>query len=227
VIREKDTGLVKQARAVTTRQQIVAAAAATFDRLSFDGASLGAIVEAGEGLTKGSLYFHFKSKNELAEAVVERQHEISIAAVEAIAETGASALEQIVMLCHEMGRQIMEDPIVRAGIRLTLEFSVGDGPGGLAAPYRDWIDACRRLAEKAIDEGDLRATIEPAELARFVISAFTGVQMVSNVLDRRIDLEERIDQMWQFLLPGISSPARRRKSEKIRQARWNREQETN
>ncbi|MCD5422236.1 TetR/AcrR family transcriptional regulator [Rhodococcus pyridinivorans] len=211
--------MAKQARAVATRQQIVAAAAATFDRLGFDGASLGAIVEASSGLTKGALYFHFKSKDELAHAVVEQQHAISIAAVAAIAATQASALEQIVMLCHEMGRQIVEDPIVRAGIRLTLEFSAGaepDQPG----PYQDWIEACRHLVETAIAEGDLLPTIDPPELARFVISAFTGVQMVSNVLDRRIDLEHRIDQMLQFLLNGILTSDCRPDSDKIRRARW-------
>lgn len=211
--------MAKQARAVATREQIVVAAAATFDRFGFNGASLGQIVEASSGLTKGALYFHFQSKDELAQAVVDRQHEISIAAVEAISSTRASALEQIVMLCHEMGRQIVEDPIVRAGIRLTLEFSVSTGlerPG----PYQDWIDACRVLVEAAITEGDLRSTIEPPELARFVISSFTGVQMVSNVLDRRVDLEQRIDQMWQFLLEGILTPTRSGTSEQIRQARW-------
>jgi len=198
----------------------VEAAAAAFDRLGFEGASLGAIVDASSGFTKGALYFHFKSKDELAHAVVEQQHAISIASVDAIAATQASALEQIVMLCHEMGRQIVEDPIVRAGIRLTLEFSASaepDQPG----PYQDWIAACRHLVEIAIAEGDLPPTIEPPDLARFVISAFTGVQMVSNVLDRRIDLENRIDQMLQFLLNGILAPDSHLDSDKIRRARWN------
>ncbi|MCK0090520.1 TetR/AcrR family transcriptional regulator [Rhodococcus sp. F64268] len=211
--------MVRQARAVATRQQIVVAAAATFDRLGFEGASLGEIVEASSGLTKGALYFHFKSKDDLAQAVMDRQHTISIASVEAISATNASALEQIVMLCHEMGRQIVEDPIVRAGIRLTLEFSASAAPGE-PGPYQDWIEACRVLVEEAIAQEDILPTIEPPVLARFVISAFTGVQMVSNVLDRRTDLEQRIDQMWQFLLPGIVVPERRLDSEKIRGARW-------
>nr|WP_232238177.1 hypothetical protein [Rhodococcus sp. 2G] len=61
-------------------------------------------------------------------------------------------------------------------------------------------------------------TIDAPELARFVVSAFTGVQMVSNVLDGRSDLEQRIDQMWQFLLAGIVVPDRRCAIEKVRQA---------
>ncbi|WP_372462409.1 TetR family transcriptional regulator [Rhodococcus pyridinivorans] len=102
---------------MATRHQLVAAAAAAFDQRGFEGASLGDIIEAGTGLSKGALYFHFKSKDELADAVVQRQHEISLAAVEAIAATGASALEQIVMLCcrdaakmSEMGRGRLTGP---------------------------------------------------------------------------------------------------------------------
>lgn len=204
-----------QARAVATRQQIVIGAAQIFERLGYDGATVGDIVEAS-GMTRGAMYFHFKSKDELAQVVVEEQHAISIAAVQAIAGTGAPAIEQMVMLCHEMGRQMVEDPIVRAGIRLTLELSAVEGPPG---PYRDWIAACRTLADGAVEQGDIGETIDLDHLARFVISAFTGVQLVSNVLDGRVDLETRIDQMWLILLPGIMPPARRRKIERIRQAR--------
>lgn len=146
--------MVKQARAVATRHQLVAAAAAVFDRRGFDGATLGDIIEAGTGLSKGALYFHFQSKEELAAAVVQRQYEISLAAVEEIAATGVSAFEQIVMLCHEMGRQIVDDPIVRAGIRLTLESSGGKGcaPGCAIVP----IAAARtfaRIRPQADSEG--------------------------------------------------------------------------
>lgn len=57
---------------MATRHQLVAAAAATFDKRGFDGATLGDILKAGAGLSKGALYFHFTSKDELAAAVVAR-----------------------------------------------------------------------------------------------------------------------------------------------------------
>ncbi len=61
------------------------------------------------------MYFHFKSKDDLAVAIIEEQHAISMNAVAAIRATEAPALEQLVMLAYEMGRQIVEDPVVRAG----------------------------------------------------------------------------------------------------------------
>nr|WP_271209855.1 ScbR family autoregulator-binding transcription factor [Rhodococcus wratislaviensis] len=210
--------MVRQQRAVATRAQIVRGAAEMFDKSGFEGASLSEIIGAS-GMTKGALYFHFSSKEELARHIIAEQHRISIAAVEAIAAQDASALEQIVMLCHEMARQIVEDPVVRAGIRITLELSADDrGPAG---PYLDWITAAQTLATRAIAEGDLLDTIDPPTFARFVIGAFTGVQTVSQVLTHRTDLEQRVDQMWMFLLPGIMPTARHPCMMRIRAARTN------
>lgn len=212
--------MVKQARARVTYEQILAGAARVFGEYGYERAKLNDIVDAA-GLTRGAVYFHFQSKEQLSAAVVNRQHEKSIAAVAGIAETGAPALAQIVMLCHEMGRQILEDPAVSAGIRLTLEQSTAQRP---KTPYQDWIDACAGLAEQAIAEGDLLATVPVPAFAEFVISAFTGVQLVGNVLTGRADLPERIDRMWGLLLPGVMRPDSVHTREEIQGARWQPEQ---
>ncbi|MFD4466979.1 ScbR family autoregulator-binding transcription factor [Rhodococcus sp. NPDC058505] len=208
--------MVRQERAVVTRQQILMAAAERFDEAGYERASLSEIVDQS-GVTKGALYFHFKSKDDLATVVIEEQHAISMRAVAAILESDAPALEQVVMFSHEMAREIVEDPIVRAGIRLTLEASAEVGP---PQPYLDWIEACERTFRKAIEEGDVLDTVDPAELARYFVGAFTGVQLVANVLTQRSDLAERLDQMFGFLLPSIVPPRRRHKIDRFRHARW-------
>ena len=208
--------MLKQERAIITRNQIVKGAAEMFDRAGYERASLAEIVDLS-GITKGALYFHFKSKDDLASVVMQEQHAISMTAARAIAETEAPALEQLVMLCYEMARQILEDPVVRAGIRLTLEMSTDGGP---REPYVDWIDSCARVAKAAVEEGDVIDTVVPADLGRFIVSAFTGVQLVSNVLTGRDDLYDRVDQMLALLLPGIVAPRRRHKIERILAARW-------
>ncbi|MGW5151837.1 ScbR family autoregulator-binding transcription factor [Rhodococcus koreensis] len=201
---------------MATRAQIVRGAAETFEKQGYVGASLGTIIE-NTGLTKGALYFHFRSKEELARYIVAEQHAISIASVAAIGREDALAIEQIVMLCHEMARQIVHDPIVRAGIRITLKLSADEQ--GPTDPYLDWINACEHLARRAIVQGDLKSDIDPPRFARFVIGAFTGVQTVSQVLAQRTDLEQRIDDMWMFLLPGIVPTDRHPDIGRIRKAR--------
>ena len=208
--------MAKQERAIATRKQIVESAAAMFDRHGYERASLTDIVEHS-GLTKGALYFHFKTKEDLAAAVIGAQHAIAMDAVQAINGTGAPTLERIVMFSYELGRQMIEDPIVRAGIRLTLEMSASDGP---PKPYLDWIETCEQMFHTAIAEGDALDIIGPADLARFYVAAFTGVQLVSNVLTQRADLEARIDQMLSVVLAAIVPPRRRHRIEQIRCVRW-------
>ena len=138
-----------QERAKISRRQILQGAADRFEVTGYGSTSMNDIVSAAQ-MTKGAVYFHFSSKDELAQAVIEEQHQISISAFTAVAATGAPALEQLVMVCHEMGRQLVAEPIVRAGIRLTLELASADGSQG---PYVAWIRELRKLAEAAKLEG--------------------------------------------------------------------------
>ena len=151
---ERDS-VVKQARAELTRQQIVAGAAAQFEKTGYGSTSMADIV-SGAGTTKGALYFHFASKDELAQFIIAEQHRLSIESVQAISATGKDPLEQMIMLTHEMARQIVDEPIVRAGIRLTLELSTYEGP---VEPYAEWISAITDLTARAQAEGEIRKSV--------------------------------------------------------------------
>ncbi|WP_336085678.1 ScbR family autoregulator-binding transcription factor [Nocardia sp. SSK8] len=208
--------MVQQERAVATRNQIVCGAAEVFDREGFAGATMGMIVAAA-GTTRGALHFHFKTKEELARAVMAEQSQRELETIQKLADGDTPAIEQIVMLAHEMARMVITDPIVRAGARLSLELTFVDSP---KEPYLGCIMACEDMIRRAIDEGDIIDTVSPPELARFTISAFMGVQLVSTVLTERRDLEQRVDEMWETLLLGILPGPKRRKADRVRAARW-------
>ena len=59
-------------RADTTRQQILRAAARQFARLPYHQVGLDDVLAEAE-LTKGAMYFHFRSKHALALAIIEDQ----------------------------------------------------------------------------------------------------------------------------------------------------------
>ena len=207
--------MAKQERARLTYERILDGAAQVFGTHGYDRAKLNDIVDAS-GITRGALYFHFPSKEAVADAVIARQHEISMDAAAGIAASGARGLEQLVMVCHEMGREILEDPVVGAGIRLTLEQSADAGP---TAPYEGWISVCEQATRVAKAQGDVADFVDPREFATYMISSFTGVQLVANALTGRADLAERIDAMWKYLLPAIASDTAP-DLEKVRAARW-------
>jgi len=197
--------MTPQARAVETRAVIIAAAADVFGALGYGGASMADICLAA-GLTKGAVYFHFESKEALALAVIDAQHERAIALGSGLLHSDQPGLHVLVRLTVEMAKQLRTDPVSHAGIRLTMESSNLSTP--VVTPYEDWIGACDVLLRRAILDGDVRADVDVAAAARFISPAFTGVQIVSDVLTGRDDLMQRVVEMWSFVLPSLVVPER-------------------
>lgn len=173
-----------------------------FDRYGYGAATLSDVI-AQAGVTKGALYFHFSSKEDLARTVIEQQHALSVEPARRRLDEHAPGLESVIRLSQGLAGQLMNDVVVRAGIRLTLEH--GTFGASAANPYRDWVAVTEQLLRRAIDEGDLRDSIKPVALARLVVGAFTGVQLLSEVLSGRQDLYQRVEEMWDILLPSLVS----------------------
>ena len=194
-----------QQRARATRESILAGAAAVFEEQGYGTASLARVAERAS-VTKGALYFHFSSKDELARAVIAAQHGHAQQRSAVILDEGHPPLDAMIILCREFGRDLISEPIVRAGVRLTFEAPAFGQD--VAGPYRDWVATMQALTEAAKDGGWLRPGVDPPAFARLLVASFTGVQMVSNILTGRQDVMQRIEEMWAALLPGILSPER-------------------
>ncbi|MDP9904604.1 ScbR family autoregulator-binding transcription factor [Arthrobacter bambusae] len=192
--------MVLQDRARATLEAIIGGAASVFAAQGYSNASL-AQVSAAAGVTKGALYFHFKSKEDLARAVIDEQRRIVRTGGEEILARDRPALAKMVLMCRMYGRQLVNEPVVKAGIRLTLEASAFSDP--VPQPYEDWIAVMQALAERGKQEGHIGPGVDPDDLAGFIVASFTGVQMVSDVLTGRKDVIQRIEEMWAFLLAGI------------------------
>lgn len=191
---------MKQERAQVTRDRLVEGAALAFYRLGYGMATTTAIVEEA-GTTRGAMYFHFQSKEEIARAVIDKEHSLAMEAGLRIQALEKPAFETMVLLCIDLAKRLMTDPVVKAGIRLTTEITNFDPP--LVAPYEEWLKTFAEIAQAAVREGDFRKDIDPVVFARFLIPAYTGIQLVSDTFTGREDLLPRIREMWTFVLPAV------------------------
>ncbi|WP_423918684.1 ScbR family autoregulator-binding transcription factor [Frigoribacterium sp. 2-23] len=192
--------MARQNRALATRASILKSAALVFDERGYAGTTLDSVAELA-GVTKGALYFHFSSKEEVASAVIAEQHQISRNYAEAAMTASRSALEAMMLMCRGLAVQLIDEPLVSAGIRLTTDSS--SRHLGTETPYADWMATFENLLTVAKGEGAVRASVDPAVVAHFIIPAYTGVQMVSDVMTQRGDLFSRLREMWQIMLPGL------------------------
>jgi AcrR family transcriptional regulator len=78
-----------------TRQTILDAAYAQFRRRGYTRVSLDEIAAAAR-VTKRTLYYHFRSKDDLLQAVLEAQHELALAAFRTFGDRLVGSAEQIV-----------------------------------------------------------------------------------------------------------------------------------
>lgn len=190
--------MARQERAIRTKMTILTAAASVFDEYGYDRATIGEIL-ARAGLTKGALYFHFPSKAALAEGVLTQQ--FSLISV----DPSSSKLQELVDTGLTVAYRMRRDPLVSAVARLSLEQDVRAQFGTSA--ITQWIDTSGHLLGEAKKQGELLPHVVPAETAWQFSAAWTGVQVYSQILSQREDLEERVVSLFRHLLPSIAVPA--------------------
>lgn len=199
----------QQHRAVATQEAVIEGAAAVFDRIGYGNASLSMIAESS-GISQGAMYFHFKSKEQIALAVVHAQHARSLPLFDTAANPDAPAFEQLVRISYGMARQLLDDVVVRAGVRLALETGALSEPA--AGFYEDWVQSTAVLLKRALDSGELVSRTNAEWLGRTLIGFFTGVQMVSQATTDRENLMDALAALWDVVADAIVPPAGRERA---------------
>ncbi len=190
----------KQDRAVHTSRRLLVAAAELFDQYGYAGTNVADIAKRA-GLTLGALYFHYGSKQGVAEAVMNGQPQI----IEPLLQS--DGVQHVIDITLVWAYRLQVDPLLRAGVRLAVEQRVH----GMNNPtsFNDWAAIMAEHLQKAQDSGDLHPGVDPKAVARFLVGACTGVQLYSQLVSERADLMDRTCEMWQILLPGIAPEATR------------------
>ncbi|MCL8015642.1 TetR/AcrR family transcriptional regulator [Streptomyces sp. AS02] len=111
----------KRANGVESRQRILDATVEIAGERGYEGTSIAA-VSAKCGLPASSIYWHFKDKDDLIAAVIERSFESWLAAVELPGEESGSPLERAVAMATNVAKSLVDAPdFLRLGLMLALE----------------------------------------------------------------------------------------------------------
>lgn len=191
-------------RADTTRQHILRAAAHQFARRPYHDVGLDDILAEAE-LTKGAMYFHFRSKHALAVAIINQHTSAGRTAVDDLLARHLSGLETLVDFCYLAAVQDMTTDVARAASHL-LE-TVGRTEGLQAQLLNGWMDMLAGVVERAIAEGDVAARWEPRDVGRLIVSMYMGLRQTSDLDDPQrylLDLERNC----MLVLAGILEPDR-------------------
>lgn len=189
----------QQQRAIDTRRSALIGAAVTIERCGYEGATIAEIVRESN-ITKGALYFHFPSKEAVAEAIIAEQSEW----VSQRYGPDDPPVQTIVDLSYSFVDALQSDPLMRASIRMTIDRAAP--MESIVRGYRGWISVVTDLLDWARKAGSLNADVEPERAAYTITSAITGLQLTSEALCERRDLAVRVETFWQLIISGIVRP---------------------
>jgi AcrR family transcriptional regulator len=186
-------------RADTTRLHILRAASRQFARKSYSLVSLDDILADAE-VTKGAMYFHFRSKHALAVAIIELRFALASASVDELLARKLSGLETLIDISYLVAVEDIGDEIARAGLNL-LE-SIGRTDGLQATVLGQWVDAFAAIAGKGIRDGDIIEGRDPQSIARLLVSMYLGLRQTSNLAEP-VQFLRDLGNVWTLALPGF------------------------
>src|SRR5262245_16789356 len=104
-----------------SRERILDAATEIAAERGYEGTSIAA-VSAKCGLPASSIYWHFKDKDDLIAAVIERSFEAWLTAVELPGEEAGTPLERVTAMAANVAKSLVDAPdFLRLGLMLALE----------------------------------------------------------------------------------------------------------
>ncbi|MFJ9623899.1 ScbR family autoregulator-binding transcription factor [Streptomyces sp. NPDC101181] len=192
--------MTKQERATRTRRALIHSAATVIERHGYAEARL-VLISSGAGVSTGALHFHFENKAAIAEAVVTE-------ALRGLAEVSGTirhrtdtALQALVDTSHAVAELLREDPVTRAGFRISC-----DGEGSGAPDLRaEWLARVQDLLADAAAAGTLAEGVSRADAAAATVAVTTGFEVLGRH-DSGWLSPQTLTGFWHLLLPRLAAP---------------------
>ncbi|MHB9757748.1 ScbR family autoregulator-binding transcription factor [Streptomyces sp. BYX5S] len=194
-----------QERSERTRRRLLEEGAKLITRSGYASATLGRIAAAA-GVTKGALYFHFTSKEGLADAVREQAGALLRDFLDERRASGDAPVQILIDLTHWLARARRDSAVVRAAFRLA-DDTHGGAPGR-AGLRRAWLTEAQHLLDEADMVGELTGAARGDGVKALLMALLYGVAPPGADQRSPAELRHGTDELWQLLLPVLVAPGR-------------------
>lgn len=197
---------IRQEQKAETRAQIMAAAAAEFAAHGFAGATFASIA-AAMGKPKSALGYHqFRSKQEIASAIVAEQYSRWAEFRAAVNRSVPAGLPRLLSFILTVALDARADPRGRAAIRLLLERE--ESGVDVAVPPFSWLDLSKTDVEDAARLGQLpggAGASSAASVGGMILTCGLGLFEAENHGVQPVDTEAALRALWRNLLTGAGA----------------------
>ncbi len=190
------------------KAQIVEAAVAVFSRLGFERARMEDVARES-GLSKGTLYLYYESKDELIGALLESVFDWGMRDLKNALASGGSASERLRKLGGLMSGEIEKLYVL---LPVWFEFyAVAARDEGVRRFMKSYFEEYREiLAEIVLDgiqRGEFRQ-VDVEEVTVTLVSLFEGVTLLWAFDPKTVPIGSQIEASVRLLLEGLSDPRR-------------------
>jgi TetR/AcrR family transcriptional repressor of nem operon len=190
-----------------TRERIVKIAAELFRKNGYHNTSLSQILEEAE-LTKGGFYFHFKSKEELGDAVIDYMRDFWVHNVlgQIAGEEGTlrkiERMFEIMINTHESN--IFHGVALLAVLTAEMMEVEERFSERLREIFADWKASIVDILEQGKREGVFKDWVDPEPLALLIIGSLQGTTMMAHLDPENINLAWLFKNLRLLLLEGAN-----------------------
>jgi AcrR family transcriptional regulator len=193
----------KDNRASERRAQILQAAAAVYARQGIDGARMDDIV-AEAGLSKGTLYWYFESKDDITVALVEEMISSEFDHLRQLIDAEGTVIERLERFFDMHASILQANPMFG---KLGLEFYAIAGKldkvHELVRQYYDeFVDVLLALVKQGEERGELRVD-RPRELAVNLVALVEGSTLLWVLGIKEVELSRQFREAIALLFDGL------------------------
>jgi TetR/AcrR family acrAB operon transcriptional repressor len=196
-----------KAEAAITRSDVLKAALSVFSTKGYAAATLDDVAKAAK-VTRGAIYWHFKSKADLYNTLTEELSARGATLVQQAVAEGGTLLDILRRIFVRQCVLIEEDREARAVMELAL-FKTGRSPE-LLAGQRKQLEAGNALLEgiseamqQGVVQGILRSDLDPADMARAFLAFENGAIQLWLTSPKSFSLKQSAESFADILIAGL------------------------
>lgn len=194
-----------------THDKILAAALDLFVSRGFEGTTVDAIAEAA-GVTKGAIYFHFETKDDVLLALLDQVERNFIDPMDRrVRRAGPSGRDKFVAFAHQQSELgIGRTKLAILAIKISSDYAEGNARFAprIRQIYRRLYDIVEDIIELGKAQGEFRTEVSTCQLASFVIATHDGTFLEWQRRGLELKPPEIIYAFRTLVLDALSKPHR-------------------
>ncbi len=192
-----------------THQSIIKQAVEVFNQNGYAGTSIGDLMEV-TGLSKGAIYNHFDSKDDLAIQTFDYAiGKVQKHFADTIRQAPKHAIHRLLAVIHVF-QDYIENPMFLGGCPiLNTATEADDTHPALRERAQQamstWLDFIARTVERGIEESQIRPHVDPQAIAVIMVSALEGGVMMSKLYGDSSHINRVVAYLTRYLETSVQA----------------------